>query len=484
MRVTTSAPSIDTALVKALRRRFDEIGFGETGIRNASDGVQDPWSLAVGQPARDDSPFSTVVSLFWSGSPVDGRKLESALTPLRLEDLEALGLVEIRGGLAHPLCLIRPGDGLMIASDIPSLRADCVLGVSPASQTLSMLTVRKTAKRALDMGTGCGVQALLLARHSEMVVSTDVNPRALTFTRFNAALNEWSNVELREGSWFDPVGGELFDVIACNPPYVISPDADYTYRDSGLPRDGVSRMVIGNAARHLANGGFATVLCNWVHEESWIANIRNWVTDTGCDALLLHFATVDAAPYAARWNLEMKTVAPDLFNATVRRWMEYYRAEGISQIGFGAVILRRRQAASHWVRALNMATGPTCPSRDHILRLFAAADFLETQFEGLLRQTFKLVDGHRIDQTLTYPAGKYVVGPAVFRSYPGIGIETHVDARALEILLECDGRRSLDDLATDAANRMGEPKAVIAELVEEPVRKLVEHGFMIPIINN
>ena len=62
-----------------------------------------------------------------------------------------------------------------------------------------------------------------------------MNPRALAFASFNAALNKAANVQCREGSWFEPVGDERFDVIACNPPYVISPDAAYTYRDSALP---------------------------------------------------------------------------------------------------------------------------------------------------------------------------------------------------------------------------------------------------------
>ena len=43
--------------------------------------------------------------------------------------------------------------------------------------------------RALDVGTGNGVQALLAAGHSEHVVATDVNPRALAFTELNAALS-------------------------------------------------------------------------------------------------------------------------------------------------------------------------------------------------------------------------------------------------------------------------------------------------------
>ena len=41
-------------------------------------------------------------------------------------------------------------------------------------------------------------------------------------TRLNAALNE-VEVDVRDGSFFEPVAGERFDLIATNPPFVISP---------------------------------------------------------------------------------------------------------------------------------------------------------------------------------------------------------------------------------------------------------------------
>ena len=101
---------------------------------------------------------------------------------------------------------------------------DHVLGISSAATSLAQLTVREPVARALDLGTGCGVQALHLAAHAQQVVATDVNKRALELTRFNAELNAVADrIEVREGSFFDPVAGELFDLVATNPPFVISP---------------------------------------------------------------------------------------------------------------------------------------------------------------------------------------------------------------------------------------------------------------------
>ena len=102
--------------------------------------------------------------------------------------------------------------------------AQWVAGIHPPSVTLAKLTVRRPVARALDTGTGNGIQALLASRHARAVTATDVNPRALAFGRLNAGLNGVENLELREGSYFEPVEGERFDLLTCNPPYVISPE--------------------------------------------------------------------------------------------------------------------------------------------------------------------------------------------------------------------------------------------------------------------
>jgi methylase of polypeptide subunit release factors len=478
-------PAIDRRRLGILAQHLAAIGFTEEGIRQAVSGAvsPDPWSFASHDLRSDGSPLSVAARLLCLGVAVERRHADAAFGPISAADLEELGLAEMRDGLVHPACLVRPHDGLLVASDIPSSHPDIVLGAVPASDTLARLTIRRPAASAFDLGTGCGVQALLLARHAAAVTALDINPRALAFARFNAALNGLSNVHVREGSWFGPVEGERFDIIACNPPYVISPDTAFTYRDGGLTRDHVSRMVVGESARHLADGGFATVLCNWIHGGDWAATVTAWAEGLGCDALFLHYASLDPLNYAMRWNTELRARDRQEFEATVRRWLEYFRREQVEQIAFGAIILRRREgAASHWVRALKMAEGPTGVCSDQILRLFAAADFLESPAgQDLNRHAYRLVDGHTVSQTLGFRDGKYGVAPAVFQCTPGLGLETAVDARALEVLLECGADRPLGALMQATAEARGESIETVQALAGPAVRQLVESGFMIPV---
>ena len=136
--------------------------------------------------------------------------------------------------------------------------------------------MRRPARRALDLGTGCGSQALLTSRHAEHVVATDVTERALRVARLNLELNDVTNVELREGSLFGPVEGELFDLIVSNPPFVVSPDTDLIFRDAGLEGDEISRLVARGAAEHLEPGGFASMLICWGHGagDDWSERVR------------------------------------------------------------------------------------------------------------------------------------------------------------------------------------------------------------------
>lgn len=113
----------------------------------------------------------------------------------------------------------------------------------------------------------------------------DVNPRAIEYTAFNAALNGIDRIECRLGSLFQPVAGERFDLILSNPPYVISPDATYVYRASGLAPGEVCRAVVRGAPEHLAEAGFAQMLASWPAPVAgdWSAPVREWLP-AGVDA--------------------------------------------------------------------------------------------------------------------------------------------------------------------------------------------------------
>jgi SAM-dependent methyltransferase len=117
-----------------------------------------------------------------------------------------------------------------------------------------------TGLRALDVGTGTGVLALLLARAGAQVVATDLEPAAVGCARENAArLGLADRVEVIQADLF-PDGPASFDLVVSNPPWL--PAAAHTALDRAVYDPGgafLARLVRGLPAR-LAHGGEAWVV--------------------------------------------------------------------------------------------------------------------------------------------------------------------------------------------------------------------------------
>jgi release factor glutamine methyltransferase len=114
----------------------------------------------------------------------------------------------------------------------------------------------------LDMGTGCGLLAILAARKARKVVATDVNPAAVRCVLHNASLNDVADkIDVRQGSLFEPIkADEEFDVILFNAPYLPSEAweehdmASRAWAGGESGRQVIDRFI-DEALRHLkANG--------------------------------------------------------------------------------------------------------------------------------------------------------------------------------------------------------------------------------------
>jgi hypothetical protein len=430
--------SLATAM-RASGYTSDAIG-RETPVRSR---VRRPELVRVAMLLQADperSPLALLVRLFHLGGDARCETATRLLPELDLEGLAASGLVALEGDRVRGLLRIDEYAGLLVACDRDPARPDHVMGVS-ASTTLTIAhTPRVQIGAALDVGTGSGVQALLAARHTDRVVATDVSPRALWMTRLNAQLNGIENVETREGSFLEPVAGERFDLVISNPPYIISTDTSFAYRDGGLEGDSLCRSMLADLPGLLEPGGHATLQGNWIHgvEEKWWRPIESSLAP-GCDAFMLRMQTDEPLEYAARWSEPHHPGDPDGFEGTLRRWLAHYDELGVGRITGAMVMLRRRTdgRAAHR-RAVSLAKVPYEQTGDAYARLFEAQDRLAELDGGDAR--LRPAEGLTIERRAR-PGGE---AKCVLDCPRALGVRRPVSAETADLVEQLDGRSSAD----------------------------------------
>ncbi|MDT7563332.1 MAG: hypothetical protein QOG76_1956 [Pseudonocardiales bacterium] len=512
-------PRLDPDLCAALRAAFQRVGYDVDGVPEL---LGEDAHAALGRdepvPARlasaDGGPLGTLVRLFLLGDTEPADAVAEALAPVTVERALAAGLLqhgERTGagngdgpGLDAALDVRPHGDedgAWWVVSDLDrartmsqsrELRADHVLGVGQASLTLASATVRRPVGRLLDLGTGCGVQALHAARYAEHLVATDVNPRALALAGATFALSG-VDVELRAGSWLEPVAGERFDQIVSNPPFVVGPPrVRHTYRDSGLAGDDVAARLVGALPGLLADGGVAQLLACWLHVrgEDWPDRVTSWLPGNGAagglDAWFVQREVADPALYVGTW---MRDSGIDPSSPAGRRdaeeWLSWFDSNRVEGVGFGFITLRNTGSAAGRVE-------PTVLCEDLPQAL---ADPLGVETEGWLDRVDWLRrrdDDGLLDARLTVAPSVVLENVSrageegwesvlsTVRRVDGPGWRHQVDEVAAALLAGCQGALPLSELLALLSFSQDRPVDELVAAGLPAVRELVRHGLLVP----
>ena len=388
---STPVPVLDIDLIDSLRA---DLGASEWTVdrintvlsATAKDammrGMRVPAMLEL---AGSHDPAAVLTRFFMLGADEASDVLDAALPSLGARGLVRLGLAgpggtEGEAGAGTPPRLaalfdLRPHSASLpdpddpasqrehqwwVASDLGEdvtgrpLDEDHVLGIGGASLSLLGQTIRERVDSALDLGCGCGIQALYLATHCGRVVATDLSARAGALTQFNAALNG-APIDVRVGSLFEPVSGESFDLIVSNPPFVITPDTVragagfHEYRDGGMQRDELVGSLIRSAPDHLAPGGTLQILANWEipagadPDRLWSSRVEDWLSGLGVDAWVVQRDALDPAQYAEMWIQDSggHRMSYEAFERGYAAWLRDFTAAGVGAIGMGFLAVRR-----------------------------------------------------------------------------------------------------------------------------------------------
>lgn len=379
----THLADIAAELKSALRKHnftvsgiTEYLGTGGTGAWRRGE------PAAVRRLCRDGSPLSMLVRAFILKDAVDPEQLALLIGP------QATQAVLSEGRVAFDIMPhVIDGRDEWVFSDVDASMTqrvpgpDHVLGVGAASLSLLDTVPLTPADSLLDLGTGSGIQLLGQLGVVKHATGTDVHPRALDFAR--ATLSDRTNVELLQGSWFEPVAGRTFDRIVANPPFVVGlPEVGHVYRDSGLSLDGASELVISQLAKHLKPGGTAHVLAAWVHtkHDRWQRRVASWLPDNGVCAWIVQRDVVDPEMYVGTW-LRDESIDPRSPEAAERTetWLDYFAEHDVTGIGFGYVAVQRLDDdTSSDILAEELSHSFSDPLREEVMEYFTRCHWLRS----------------------------------------------------------------------------------------------------------
>lgn len=494
-------------IARELTRELREAGLTADSIA-AHLGPDATDALYRGEPgavlaACDGSRLSDLIRFFLLRQPFTPTELADILSP-RL----ALALIDDGWATTTPsgdvtvAVDVRPhviaGEDRFVFSDCDASVTqhvpgpDHVLGVGAASLSLLSATPLTPVDSVLDLGTGSGVQALAQSGCAQRVVATDLHARALDFARATMAGAGVTNVDIREGSWFEPVIGEKFDRIVANPPFVVGlPEVGHVYRDSGLNLDGASELVVHTAPQHLAENGTAFILGAWIHadDEPWDRRVASWFPQTGVSAWVCQRDIVDPALYVSTW-LKDESVDPrskDGIERT-RAWLQHFRDAGVRAVGFGWIFIRDIGDAPSELTFETLDQPLTDPLGPEVEEYFMRMEWLRSSSqEDILQSRYAVRPGVALEDV------------SVADAHNGMGFEPKVKR-----LTRTDGPRfthDIDDAVASIVSGLNPDGLPLSEIValwaaaqglddaqEEAlaveatgiVVDLIRHGFVLP----
>ncbi|AMB41537.1 MULTISPECIES: methyltransferase [Paenarthrobacter] len=483
-------------IIPALLATERTSGSGQAGLRGLTVLVR-LWLLAVPQAVAD---------------------VDAALPGPGANGLAELGLVSIADGVATAAVDVRPygwdanpdgsgGAELWVASDLAAhqqpgvLRHDHVLGIGQASTTLVQTTIRPHAKRALDLGTGCGIQTFHLLHHCEHVTATDISERALAFTRFNLVLNaaalevDPNNLEarisLRLGSLLEPVEGERFDLVVSNPPFVITPRtkgesaADrFTYRDGGLPGDQIVSSLVKSLGSVLEPGGTAQMLGNWeiTAGAQWKDRPASWLEGSGLDVWFIQREQVGPEQYAETWLQDAsESRDPNHYKEAYAAYLEDFASRNVEGIGFGMIWLRRPAGSQGTISRFEEITYPIeQPIGPHLGAAIERADWLSA---NQLNEAHLLVAEDVTEERHQRPGAEHP-GVILLRQGAGLRRTNLLSSELAGFVSACDGDLSVNQIIKALEALLGgeegfDAEAFTSTLFHE-VGNLVLDGFLVP----
>ena len=146
------------------------------------------------------------------------------------------------------------------------------------------------AIKIADLGTGSGAICVSILKFVENVTAeaVDISKKALEIAQFNAQkFNVEDRINFHLGNLFEPLEGQIFEVIVSNPPYIATgdfknlqpeiEDEPHLALDGGIDGLNFYRKIIDAAPKFLADDGFLAMEIGFNQAE----DVQKLIDDSG-----------------------------------------------------------------------------------------------------------------------------------------------------------------------------------------------------------
>jgi SAM-dependent methyltransferase len=348
---------------------------------------------------RSRTPAALAMRMLVFGDAVPAREAKRSLGADFVGALLEAGLLDqTEHGLVSGFELSLVGD-LYLLGDYLGHGGDAVMGPSPLTFVLAQAAYpHHRVEHLLDLGCGAGTIALLLSEAAASCVATDVNARAVAVARTNAAINGIANIEARDGSLFDPVADQRFDLIVSQPPFVPRPHGiePASYLHGGARGDELALELLARVPRHLAPGGRAVLMVDWpsLGETAVEDRVEAAVASADTNLLLVHLRSAELDEYCALYATLARFADGAAFEHRAMLMRDHLEDLAIRDFRLTLTVLEPAGETGGWTSTLDLAKVPhnrTMTSRE-IDEMIAARNLLARGSEALLAAGLALAE--------------------------------------------------------------------------------------------
>lgn len=466
---------------------LEKLGMPEKWLRS---GV--PGAALLGR-VEPGSTVDTLVRLFTLGEGVGGDAALRALGECAAELARMEFLRTVGGRVFSRFQLIPIRDG-WVACDFPQARPEIgeegmaggegVMGLGPSTLLLRGLTPPVEKGKVLELGCGIAWLSSLLRQAGLEVVSTDVNARALRLALFQSKLRGVEGMDLRMGDGFSTVAGEAFDLIVCNPPYVQSPGGERVFRE-GREGESIVARLLREMPYFLKPGGIGVMLINWPHRKTESAigeGPLEWLPEEGLRRWLFRSDTWTPEDYAWQWIGNDPHFRGEGAVAEMRRWLEFYKANGVGALSGGFVVVQRCAPGEEWTRVDEREVRELLPEAGaEVRRILENESWLRTEpeDEALLSMSYRVPDGLRTEMKMELNEDGWQHRTIRLTSPGKLAYDGQIDENLMRLLELCRaGKPPLEMVRELRADARFAGVEGIEKDVAELVRGLVGFGML------